>query len=50
MRIGDICTLHTIHCQRDTSVEQAALMMRQHHVGDLVVAEQPNGERVPSAS
>ena len=21
--------------------------MRQHHVGDLIVAEQPNGERVP---
>ncbi|MDN2711808.1 CBS domain-containing protein [Janthinobacterium sp. SUN118] len=47
MRIGEICTLHAIHCQRDTSVQQAALMMRQHHVGDLVVAEQPNGERVP---
>ena len=47
MRIGDICTLHTIHCQRDTSVQDAALLMRQHHVGDLIVAEQPNGERVP---
>ena len=47
MRIGDICTLQTIHCQRDMSVQEAALMMRQHHVGDLVVAEQPNGERVP---
>ncbi|OHV95000.1 histidine kinase [Janthinobacterium lividum] len=47
MRIGDICTLQTFHCQRDTSVQEAALLMRQHHVGDLIVAEQPNGERVP---
>ncbi|WP_374198766.1 CBS domain-containing protein [Janthinobacterium sp. UMAB-56] len=37
----------TGHCQRDTSVQIAALLMRQRHVGDLIVAEQPNGERVP---
>ena len=47
MRIGDICTVQTIHCKRDTTVQQAALMMRNHHVGDLIVVEQPNGERVP---
>jgi CBS domain-containing protein len=47
MRIGDICTLQTIHCKRDMPVQEAALLMRNHHVGDLVVVEQPNGERVP---
>lgn len=47
MRIGDICTLQTVHCKRDMSVQEAALLMRNHHVGDLVVVEQPNGERVP---
>jgi len=47
MRIGDICTVQTVHCQRDTSVQQAALLMRNHHAGDLVVVEQPNGELVP---
>jgi CBS domain-containing protein len=47
MRIGDICTTQTIHCRRDMTVQQAALLMRNHHVGDLVVVEQPNGEQVP---
>ena len=47
MRIGDICTVQTIHCKRDTTVQQAALLMRNHHVGDLIVIEQPNGEQVP---
>lgn len=47
MRIADICTIQTVHCKRDMSVQQAALLMRNHHVGDLVVVEQPNGEQVP---
>ena len=47
MRIGEICTLQTVHCKRDLSVQGAALLMRNHHVGDLVVVEQPNGEQVP---
>ena len=36
-----------MHCKRDVTVQDAALLMRNHHVGDLVVVEQPNGERVP---
>lgn len=47
MRIAEICTVQTVHCKRDLTVQEAALLMRNHHVGDLVVVEQPNGERVP---
>ena len=47
MRIGEICTVQTIYCTRDETVQGAALLMRKHHVGDLVVIEQPDGERVP---
>ena len=47
MRIREICTLQAIHCKREETVQSAALLMRNHHVGDLVVVEQPNGERVP---
>jgi CBS domain-containing protein len=47
MRIGEICTVQTIYCKRDETVQGAALLMRKNHVGDLVVIEQPNGERVP---
>ncbi|MES2756868.1 MAG: CBS domain-containing protein [Pseudomonadota bacterium] len=48
MRIGEMCTTQTIVCTREESVQRAALLMRTHHVGDVVVVEQPNGERVPT--
>ena len=47
MHVGQICTIETIYCERDETVQGAALLMRRHHVGDLVVIDQPNGERVP---
>ena len=47
MRIGEICTVQTIYCTRDETVQGAALLMRKHHVGDLVVVDQADGERVP---
>ena len=47
MHVGQICTTETIYCERDETIQGAALLMRKNHVGDLVVIEQPNGERVP---
>ena len=47
MHIDQICTTQTIFCERDETVQGAALLMRKNHVGDLVVIDQPNGERVP---
>ena len=47
MRIGDICTVQTVFCTRDETIQGAALLMRKHHVGDLVIVEQLEGERVP---
>jgi CBS domain-containing protein len=47
MRIADICTRNVVHVDTDTSVRDAAEAMRKHHVGTLVVVEQPNGERLP---
>ena len=47
MRISEICTVSTICCKRDETVQGAALLMRKHHVGDLIVIEQSDGERTP---
>jgi CBS domain-containing protein len=47
MRIGEICTTQPVSCTRDETVQGAALLMRKHHVGDLIVVDQPDGERVP---
>jgi CBS domain-containing protein len=43
MRIGEICTSHPIHCKRDETVQGAALLMRTHHVGDLIVVDPLDG-------
>lgn len=47
MRVADICTHHVVCINAEMSVRAAAQAMRKHHVGTLVVTEQPNGERVP---
>jgi CBS domain-containing protein len=47
MQIGEIATVQTVCCKRNETVQGAALLMRKQHVGDLVVIDQPDGERVP---
>ncbi len=37
MRIGDIGNWQSVVCTGDASVQSAALLMRKHHVGDVVV-------------
>ena len=47
MRIADICTRDVIHVDAGLSVQDAAQLMREKHIGTLVVVEQPNSERIP---
>lgn len=47
MRIGGIATLETVHCKREASVLEAALLMRKHHVGDLIVVDEVAGALSP---
>ena len=47
MRIGEICTREVFYCTRDTAVAEVARLMRNHHVGDLIVAEPRDGRIVP---
>lgn len=47
MNIGEICTIQTVTCTRDETVQGAALLMRKHHVGDLIVVDQAGGEAAP---
>ena len=48
MYIGEICTRNVVICTTGTSIVDAAHLMRQHHVGDLVVVEERNGKRIPT--
>ena len=47
MTIGTICSRDTIFATRDSSIVEAAQLMREHHVGDLVVVDEQAGRRIP---
>jgi len=47
MQAGEICNREVIVVERGVSVRKAASLMRQYHVGDLVVVEERAGTRVP---
>jgi CBS domain-containing protein len=47
MRIGELCSRNVIQCTAKTTALEVAQLMRSSHVGDVVVTDQPNGERIP---
>ncbi len=47
MPISEMCNREVIVVQRDSTILEAAMLMRQHHVGDVVVVEDRGGVRVP---
>jgi CBS domain-containing protein len=47
MAVGEICNRNVITLQRDDTILEAARLMRQHHVGDVVVVEERGVIRVP---
>ena len=49
MPIGDVCVRDVVVARKETTIQQAAVLMRRHHVGDLVVVEEgASGRRVPA--
>jgi CBS domain-containing protein len=48
MPIGEVCSREVVVASRETTVQEAARLMRQHHVGDVVVLDTLNGRRVPT--
>jgi CBS domain-containing protein len=47
MNAGDICNREVLFAYKDTSLTEAAQLMREHHVGSLVVVVDRLSERVP---
>jgi CBS domain-containing protein len=45
--VGEICSRDVVVARRTTSLVEAARLMRERHVGDVVVVEERNGMRVP---
>lgn len=47
MTIGEICNRETVFVARDSSINEAARIMREKHIGDLVVVEEKGVRRIP---
>ena len=47
MKIGECCNREVIVADKDTDILEAARLMREHHVGDLVIVERRNGANHP---
>jgi CBS domain-containing protein len=46
MPIGDVCVRDVVIASKGTTIQEAAQLMRQHHVGNVVIVEE-NGRRIP---
>lgn len=47
MPIGELAIRQVVVASRETSVLEAAKLMRRHHVGDVVITDQIGDRRVP---
>lgn len=47
MTAGEYCNRDVIITEFNTSITEAAKLMRQHHVGDLVVIDKQHGKILP---
>ncbi len=47
MPISEICNREVVIVQRSDTIFETARLMREHHVGDVVVVEDRDGVRIP---
>ena len=47
MNVGELCNREVVFAHRDTELVEAARLMREHHVGSLVIIADRLSQRVP---
>ncbi|HEX7889737.1 MAG TPA: CBS domain-containing protein [Ramlibacter sp.] len=47
MTIGEVCNRNVVHAAAGVSVREAARLMREQHVGTVVIVDERNGARFP---
>ena len=47
MPISEICNREVVIAKRDDTIMETARLMRQHHVGDVLVVDDSGGKRIP---
>jgi CBS domain-containing protein len=48
MLLKEICTTDVVSCGRDATLLEVARLLRGKHTGDVVVVDDPEGERIPA--
>lgn len=48
MKVGELCNRNVVVAWRDTPLSEAARLMREEHVGSLVIVVERHGERIPA--
>jgi CBS domain-containing protein len=49
MLISDVCNRNVVCATRETTISDAANLMRHHHIGDVIVVDRLEGDRTPIA-
>ena len=47
MRVGEYCNREVVVVEEEKSVTEATAIMRQYHVGDVVICKAESGKQVP---
>jgi len=47
MRVGDVCTRSVVHCTKNASALEAAKLMRDGHIGNVVIVDERDGRTEP---
>ncbi|HKJ04132.1 MAG TPA: CBS domain-containing protein [Geopsychrobacteraceae bacterium] len=47
MSVGEYCIRDVVITDRDTSILEAAKLMRRHHVGSLIIVDKKKGLNIP---
>ena len=47
MLVGEACNRDVVVVEKEDSILEATQLMREHHVGSVIIVEKPDGERVP---
>jgi CBS domain-containing protein len=48
MLLKDVCTTDVVCCDRHATLLEVARLLRGRHTGDVVVVDDPHGDRIPT--
>ena len=48
MRVGEFCNREVVIIDQESSVTNAAQVMRQYHVGDVIIVNEQHGKNMPT--